>query len=82
LAGAQINEDANLRLQFLAGIAVSEHASPDIFASMMKHRTYPDDLFLGTIEGSNEDSDGDSDGENLLRELREIVEEIKRSKSN
>jgi spermidine synthase len=86
LAGAQINKDANLRLQFLAGIAVSEHASPDIFASMIKHRTYPDDLFLGTIEGSNEGSnegsDGDSDGESLLRELREIVEEIKRSRSN
>src|SRR5581483_4398622 len=45
LAGAQINRDRDLRLQYLAGLAVNDSMSEQIFDEMLRYRRYPDDLF-------------------------------------
>jgi spermidine synthase/MFS family permease len=46
--GAQINTDRNMRLQYLAGMAVDENQSTKIFDGILGHYRFPDDL----IEGS------------------------------
>lgn len=85
LAGAQINRDANLRLQFLAGLAVSEHASPQILSAIVEQRTYPDGLFVSDSTSPHSDMllstlrnniADDAEGEDLLRELRRAVDAL------
>jgi spermidine synthase len=46
LRGAEINRDRNLRLQYLAGIGLNLEESAAIYASMLSHRRFPDDLFV------------------------------------
>jgi spermidine synthase len=47
LAGAEINTDRNLRLQYLAGIAVNDNTGTAIRDSMLRDRRFPEDLFTG-----------------------------------
>jgi spermidine synthase len=47
LAGAQINNDRNLRLQFIAGLAADLNRSSEISASFMSHREFPENIFYG-----------------------------------
>jgi spermidine synthase len=47
-AGAEINNDMNLRLQYLAGLGVNSMAFQKVFAEMSKYRKFPDDLFRGS----------------------------------
>ena len=42
---AQINHDRNLRLQYLAGLGSHRYREIDIYNEMVRHRTYPDQLF-------------------------------------
>ena len=42
---AQINRDGNLRLQYLAGMALNNNKEGEIYGEMLKYRQYPDDLF-------------------------------------
>ncbi|MAR08628.1 MAG: SAM-dependent methyltransferase [Blastopirellula sp.] len=91
LADAQMNRDANLRLQFLAGLAVSEHASPQILGDIVEQRTYPEGLFvngaetpqaellLSAIRGNIAD---DAEGEDLLRELRKTMDALHPTTAN
>jgi spermidine synthase len=44
LAGAEINRDRNLRLQYLAGLGVNEHSETDIYNDMLAGRQYPGKL--------------------------------------
>lgn len=53
LAGAEINRDRNLRLQYLAGLHLGPDETKAIYASMIGWRKYPDDLFLAS-EGLKE----------------------------
>jgi len=46
--GAQINTDRNLRLQYLAGIALNSNLSSQIFKDMLLYYKFPDDLFEGS----------------------------------
>jgi len=46
LAGAQINRDRNLRLQYLAGMYLNSYNEVPIYNNIAKYRTYPDDLFI------------------------------------
>jgi spermidine synthase len=46
LAGAAINRDRNLRLQFLAGMANNVY-DPRIHADMLAYRRFPDGMFTG-----------------------------------
>jgi spermidine synthase len=47
LADAQINNDLNLRLQYLAGLGLNSMSFQKIYRDVMAYRTFPDDLLLG-----------------------------------
>ena len=53
LAGAEINRDSDLRLQYLAGMGNNVYDS-SIYQGMLAHRRFPDDLFTGVrrVEGA------------------------------
>ncbi|MGD0497439.1 MAG: fused MFS/spermidine synthase [Bryobacteraceae bacterium] len=46
LEGAEINRDGNLRLQYLAGLALNDSQEGTIYARMLQFRVYPQDLFV------------------------------------
>ena len=48
IAGAEINRDHNLRLQYLAGMGLNDDESISIFDSLVAFRRYPNDLFVAT----------------------------------
>lgn len=50
LAGAAINRERHLRLQYLAGLAANVEARFLIFQSMLAYRRYPADLFVASAE--------------------------------
>ncbi len=47
LAGAAINRDRDLRLQYLAGMGLNLQIGPAIYDSMLIHRRFPDGLIAG-----------------------------------
>src|SRR5205823_3678339 len=47
-ADAQINDDMNLRLQYLAGLGVNSMAFQKVFADILTYRRFPNDLFHGS----------------------------------
>jgi len=50
MADAQINEDRNLRLQYIAGMAFNTYDGPGILRRILDHYKYPEDMFLGSPE--------------------------------
>jgi spermidine synthase len=48
LADAQINRDANLRLQYLAGMGLNVYQNAAIYDQMLRYRKYPENLFTGS----------------------------------
>lgn len=46
--GAEINEDRNLRLQYLAGLGYNEYLGTQIRNEILTYQTFPDDLFTGS----------------------------------
>jgi spermidine synthase len=48
LAGASINRDRDLRLQYLAGLGLNQHSGDDIYREILAYRTFPDDLFVAS----------------------------------
>ena len=46
LRGAEINLDRNLRLQYLAGLALNRYLEAEIYRNMTVTRRYPDNLFV------------------------------------
>ena len=50
LKDASINTDRNLRLQYLAGLALNLHDADSIYRKMIKDSRYPEDLFAGSTE--------------------------------
>ncbi len=48
LAGAEINRDRNLRLQYLAGLGLNLNQGGLIYGEMLLHRRFPEQLFAGT----------------------------------
>jgi len=53
LLGAQINRDGNLRLQYMAGLAVNSSAEQAIYNEMLRYRRFPSNLFAGSPETLN-----------------------------
>jgi spermidine synthase len=51
LAGAQINEDLNMRLQYIAGLGLNSMAYQRTYKDILKYRRFPEDLFVGTPGG-------------------------------
>ncbi len=47
-AGAQINDDMNSRLQYLAGLGVNSMAFQKVFADVLSYRKFPNGLFRGS----------------------------------
>ena len=45
LEGAAINYDKNLRMQYLAGFGLNRDDSPEIYAELLLHRQFPENLF-------------------------------------
>jgi spermidine synthase len=50
LQGAQINEDRNLRLQYIAGLAYNTYDGPGILHRIMEDYKFPADLFYGSAD--------------------------------
>jgi len=48
LAGAAINRDRNLRLQYLAGMQLNRYQGGPIYDAMARYRRFPDSLFAGS----------------------------------
>jgi len=48
LAGAELNRDSNLRLQYLAGFGLNTYESSAIYAQILRYRKFPEDLFVGS----------------------------------
>ena len=57
LAGADINEDMSMRLQYLAGMGLNFDNPGAVYAEMLEYRRFPSDIFTGseqrvrTLEG-------------------------------
>jgi spermidine synthase len=50
LRDAQINTDANLKLQYLAGLGLNLYQSDAIYKAMSRESRYPEELFAGSPE--------------------------------
>ncbi|MFM2126388.1 MAG: hypothetical protein RL328_2839 [Acidobacteriota bacterium] len=48
VAGAEINRDLNLRLQYLAGMGANHQEAPQIMREIQNYRSYPRDIFSGS----------------------------------
>lgn len=48
LAGAEINRDRNLRLQYLAGLGYNAFLGTQIRDEILTYRTFPTDMFTGS----------------------------------
>jgi spermidine synthase len=48
LEHAEINRDRNLRLQYLAGMALNLDNGRSIYDEMLRFRRFPDELFAGS----------------------------------
>lgn len=46
LAGAELNRDRTLRLQYLAGMGANRHQSERIYDEILSYRSFPESLFL------------------------------------
>jgi spermidine synthase len=47
LADAEINEDRNLKLQYIAGLALNLYDQDAIYSALLSYRRFPNDLFTG-----------------------------------
>jgi len=47
LAGTPVNNDLNLRLQYLAGLGLNSVRSPEIYGNLLTYRRFPDELLTG-----------------------------------
>ena len=50
LTGVPMNEDLNMRLQYLAGLGLNSRQSPEIYGTILKYRRFPEELFTGGPE--------------------------------
>jgi spermidine synthase len=51
LSGAQINEDLNMRLQYIAGLGLNSMAYQRTYKDILKYRRFPEDLIVGAPGG-------------------------------
>ena len=54
LAGAEINRDGNLRLQYLAGLALNYSLEGAIYTEILTYRRFPGSLFAGSDQTRKE----------------------------
>ncbi len=51
LANAQINDDLNMRLQYMAGLGLNSVTAPQIYREVLSYRKFPGDLLVGSGDG-------------------------------
>ena len=47
LANTQINEDLNLRLQYIAGLGINSSSAPRMYSELLSYRKFPEGLLSG-----------------------------------
>jgi spermidine synthase len=50
LKDTPVNRDFSLRLEYISGLALNLQVADEIYANMIKARTYPEDVFAGSPE--------------------------------
>jgi spermidine synthase len=53
LANAQINDDLNMRLQYMAGLGLNSVNAPQVYREVLSYRKFPGDLLVGSGAGVN-----------------------------
>jgi len=53
LANAQVNEDLNMRLQYMAGLGLNSVTAPRIYREVLSYRKFPEGLLVGSGAGVN-----------------------------
>src|SRR5580658_194323 len=53
LANAQINNDLNMRLQYMAGLGLNSVTAPQVYREVLSYRKFPGDLLVGSGAGVN-----------------------------
>ncbi len=53
LAGTRLNDDLNMRLQYLAGLGLNSVSAPQVYRELLSYRKFPEDLLIGSSEGAN-----------------------------
>jgi len=53
LANVQVNDDLNMRLQYLAGMGLNSVSAPQVYREILSYRKFPEDLLVGTGDGVN-----------------------------
>jgi len=49
--GAQVNQDLNMRLQYIAGLGLNSMAYQRTYKEILKYRRFPEDMMVGTPGG-------------------------------
>ena len=47
IANAQINDDLNMRLQYMAGLGLNSVTAPQVYREVLSYRKFPEDLLVG-----------------------------------
>ena len=50
LGDTPVNRDFSLKLEYISGLAFNLQVADEIYANMIKRRSYPEDIFIGTDE--------------------------------
>ena len=53
LTGTQVNDDLNMRLQYLAGMGLNSLTAPRVYREILSYRKFPEDLLVGNGPGVN-----------------------------
>jgi spermidine synthase len=53
LVGATVNDDLNMRLQYLAGMGLNSLTAPQVYREILSYRKFPEDLLAGSGAGVN-----------------------------
>ena len=53
LVNIPVNDDLNMRLQYLAGMGLNSAIAPQVYREIMSYRKFPEDLLIGSGEGMN-----------------------------
>jgi spermidine synthase len=54
LTGVELNDDLNLRLQYMAGLGLNSHRSAETYRHILSYRKFPEDLLTGAGDRMSE----------------------------
>jgi spermidine synthase len=53
LANTRLNDDLNMRLQYLAGLGLNSVSAPQVYRELLSYRKFPEDFLIGSGEGAS-----------------------------